>query len=496
MRVVLIKPSKYTRSGSVERFRTGFMPNATLTHLAALTPARFADRPVETRMVDEYVHCDLDYLDWLAGRDTLVAMVGVQSHQFHRALDLAALALDRGVRNVVIGGPHPMTCDTSALQGRGVSFALAEAERVWPEILADAAAGHGLKAVYGEGQRWATELPPTPITPPSRDDLKRYFSPMVGLVPMRGCPYQCKFCAVIQIAGRAVREQSVDATIESLRRARAGGVETVMFVSDNFNKAPSAPALLEAMIEEDLGLRFFCQCDTVVARQPEFIELLGRAGCFEMFVGVESFSRATLKAAHKYHNHPETYRSIIEQCAAAGIRAHYSNIIGFPQDTPASIAEHLEALRGLAPKVVSFYILTPIPGTEQYEEFRRDGLIWETNMDRFDGGCPTWHHPNMSTRELETQMYDAYVSHYEFLWRSGRLATPEERNIAALARLSAKQHLHPMSGGIGPVEIDRRDDYLALRRARFDIHDAPLPASLKLSARDEETNRQAKVAHG
>ena len=63
--------------------------------------------------------------------------MGVQSHQFHRALDLAALALKNGCI-VVIGGPHAMTCDTSMLQGNGVSIAHCEAELVWTEILQDA----------------------------------------------------------------------------------------------------------------------------------------------------------------------------------------------------------------------------------------------------------------------------------------------------------------------------------------------------------------------
>ena len=72
---------------------------------------------------------------------TLVALVGVQSHQFHRALDLTAYARHHGVRHCIIGGPHPMTCDTTSLQGRGVSFALAEAELIWQEILKDRRGG-------------------------------------------------------------------------------------------------------------------------------------------------------------------------------------------------------------------------------------------------------------------------------------------------------------------------------------------------------------------
>src|SRR5262245_37873834 len=141
LRIVLLKPSKYGVDGAVERFRWGFMPNSTLPYLKSLTPAAVDGAPCEVVTVDEYVHTDLAYLDRLRrteGRRTLLALVGVQSHQFHRALDLAALALSRGVENVIMGGPHPMTCDTSDHHGRGVSFALAEAEVIWPAILRDA----------------------------------------------------------------------------------------------------------------------------------------------------------------------------------------------------------------------------------------------------------------------------------------------------------------------------------------------------------------------
>ena len=144
LRVVLIKPSKYAIDGSVERFKKGFMPNATLWHIASLTPESIDNVPIEVITVDEYVWQDLSYLRWLhheTGVITLLALVGVQSHQFHRALDLTAYARHHGVRHCIIGGPHPMTCDTTSLQGRGVSFALAEAELIWREILEDALAG-------------------------------------------------------------------------------------------------------------------------------------------------------------------------------------------------------------------------------------------------------------------------------------------------------------------------------------------------------------------
>jgi len=163
-----------------------------------------------------------------------VALVGVQSHQFHRALDLAALAHRNGCLTV-IGGPHIMTCDTSMFHGRGVSFAQCEAELVWDEIVNDAASGE-LKPLYGEGARWQENLESPILVPPSKEELKRYIVPMLGVYPARGCPFLCNFCSVTKIAGRKIRSQSIATTLASLRAAKTAGVNTVMFTSDNFNK--------------------------------------------------------------------------------------------------------------------------------------------------------------------------------------------------------------------------------------------------------------------
>jgi radical SAM superfamily enzyme YgiQ (UPF0313 family) len=374
-------------------------------------------------------------------------------------------------------------------QGRGVSFALAEAELVWSQILHDALQGE-LRQVYGADRRWAEQLPGVVVNPPSQTDLARYGTPLLGLYPVRGCPYRCNFCSVIKIAGRAVRNPEIESTLESLHRAKRGGVRFIMFVSDNFNKFPQVRALLRAMIDEHVELPFNCQCDTQIAKDPELVEMLGRAGCYEMFVGVESFNRKTLKAAGKHHNYPEQYAEIVRLCNAAGIRPHFSNIIGFPEDDEAEIEHHLEVLKSLHPRVASFYILTPIPGTEQYDEFRKSGLITEPNLDRFDATCATWGHPRLTGARLEELLYQCYMNYYGFLIRKGGL--PEDNlRLAVFCRYSAAHRKHPMSGGVDPVRIDSASDYLPLRRERFEIDLAPLPSSLQLTPHDEALNRSA-----
>ena len=487
LRVIVLKPSKYLTDGYVERFRWGFMPNSTVPHMRSMTPAVVGNTRVDAHAVDEYVHTDLKYLSLLKRRDgvrTLLALVGVQSHQFHRALDLAAYARQSGCM-VVIGGPHVMTCDTSMLHDSGVSFALNEAELVWPQILQDATQGE-LRPVYGQDQRWHQELDPPVIIPPSRKELGRYIHPMLGLYPARGCPFICNFCSVIKIAGRRIRSQSIDTTMASLRAAKAAGVRTIMFTSDNFNKYPDAKALLEAMVEERLGLKFFVQCDTQIARQEQLVALLAQAGCFQIFVGAESFDRQTLLAAKKGQNRPETYRDIVRLCREHEIGSHFSNIIGFPQQTAAGIHEHLQTLRALDPTVASFYVLCPIPGTEQYDDFMNQGLITEKNLDRFDTTCLTWRHPHLTREKMANLLFDCYrkFSSLSNMLRRDKLRAASIGNIAILLfnRYCAWRRTHPMSGGIKRVRLDTINDLLSLRKQTFGFELAPLPQSLQLSA--------------
>jgi radical SAM superfamily enzyme YgiQ (UPF0313 family) len=497
LRVVILKPSKYLADGFVERFRWGFMPNSTVPYVRSMTPAEVRGIPTDVRPIDEYVHTDPQYLSLLRrprGGRTLVALVGVQSHQFHRALDLAAYARRNGCM-AVIGGPHVMTCDTSLLHGRGVSFALAEAELVWPEILRDAARGE-LRPVYGQEQRWQQELEAPVIVPPDRRDLSRYIMPMLGLYPARGCPFLCNFCSVTKIAGRRIRSQSVTTTVASLRAAKAAGVRTIMFTSDNFNKYPEAEALLTAMVEEQLGLQLFVQCDTQIARQEHLVALLAKAGCFQMFVGVESFNRQTLLAAAKGQNRPEMYRDIVRLCREFGISSHFSNIIGFPQDTEQEVNRHLETLRALGPTLASFYILCPIPGTEQYDDFLARGLIEEKNLDRFDGTSLTWRHPCLGRAQTPGLLFQCYRSFFSWghvlrnaahrTFRSRSVLAESAKNMAfsLFSRYCAWRQMHPMSGGVRRVRRDGVKDFISLRKETFGFELTPLPQSLQLSAAD------------
>jgi hypothetical protein len=157
-------------------------------------------------------------------------------------------------------------------------------------------------------------------------------------------------------------------------------------------------------------------------------------------------------------------------------------------------------LRELEPTFASFYILCPIPGTEQYDEFLAEGLIAEDNLDRFDTTCLTWRHPHFSRERLAGLLFRCYrkffsaghavrnLRHLNWL-RRGALA--EAAGITAMSvfnRHCAWRRTHPMSGGMMRVLRDRVDEFLALRKGTFGFQLVPLPRSLQLSAADSLQN--------
>ena len=300
-----------------------------------------------------------------------MALVGVQSHQLHRALDLAALAADRGAMTV-IGGPHPMTCDTTDLQGRGVAFALSEAELIWHQILSDAIRQGELAPVYGGDRRWHPEIDPPALIPPSRRDLKRYASRMLGVYPARGCPYRCNFCSIIKIAGHEVRSQPVETTIASLRAAERVGAQGGLL---RFGQLQQVRRRRGAARGHDRrahpDIPFFVQCDVQVYRQPELIELLGTSRLLQHVPGRRELRPRDPQVGQQGAEPPfaATGTSSSSAVAEQGIATTFANILGFPQDTEAKILDHLAALREIGPEMAAFYVLTPIPGTEQYAEF-------------------------------------------------------------------------------------------------------------------------------
>ena len=219
----------------------------------------------------------------------LVMLVGVQSNQFPRALDIARPFRAAGIP-VGIGGFHVSGCLSMLPEiaaghaGRacdmGISLFAGEAEEGrLDEVLRDAVDGT-LKPLYN----FMDDLPgidgaPTPLLP--RRALVAPHGAQSSFDAGRGCPFQCSFCTIINVQGRKSRCRSPDDVEQIVRDNAEQGITRFFITDDNFARNKDWEPIFDRLIEmresEGMNITLIIQVDTLCHQHPE-LHREGRAG--------------------------------------------------------------------------------------------------------------------------------------------------------------------------------------------------------------------------
>jgi radical SAM superfamily enzyme YgiQ (UPF0313 family) len=453
-RIVLIKPSKYDDDGYVIRFWKGVLPSNTLNVLHGLTEdvkkrAALGDIELEVVTFDETAERlpVQKIIRWSRRADTklLVCLVGVQTNQFPRALDLARQFRAHGI-DVMIGGFHTSGTismlgeqepDIQELYREGITAVSGEVEGKWEGILSDCLNGT-LKPLYHYAQDLQNLVDigdaPLPVTSPKT--MKHFASPTFGTADTsRGCPFACSFCTIINVQGRKMRERSPE-SIAALARKNylEHGVSFYFFTDDNFARKKLWKETFQELIklrEEGIKIAFMMQVD--LAKKPkDFVALAAKAGCTQVFIGMESVNPENLKAEGKAQNKVEEYQSIIQEWHDAGIVVHTGYIIGLPWDTTEGVKRDADYLMDvIQPDQASFFMLTPLPGSQDHKEMKQRGEWMDPDFNKRDSFHPTIHHPNMSAEEWTRAYENAWKTFYS-----------KENMIRILSRWSHKPKVY------------------------------------------------------
>ena len=226
-----------------------------------------------------------------------VSLVGVQSNQYPRAMDLARQFRALGI-DVVIGGFH-VSGTLSMLPGiapelqeaidLGIVLYAGEAEDGLEELLKDTAARR-LKPLYNHMDN-LPNLAGVPIPFLPQDRIKRTSGMVTTFDAGRGCPFQCSFCTIINVQGRKSRFRTPDDVEAIIRLNAAQAVHSFFITDDNFARNKNWEAIFDRIIalrdQEGLRLKLTIQVDTLAHRIPRFIEKAGRAGVVRVFIGLE-----------------------------------------------------------------------------------------------------------------------------------------------------------------------------------------------------------------
>ncbi|HSO75380.1 MAG TPA: B12-binding domain-containing radical SAM protein [Blastocatellia bacterium] len=488
--LVLIKPSHYDDDGYVIQWVRSAMPSNSLAVLYGLALecaeqkvlgddvalAIHAFDETNTRIRPERIASLIESSD--AG---MVMLVGVQSNQFPRALDIAAPLRQRGIP-VAIGGFHVSGTIAMLKEGdadlrraaeMGVSLFAGEAEGRLGEVLRDAWGGR-LEPLYN----FMNDLPglegtAIPLLPAKR--IKRTAGANTTFDAGRGCPYQCSFCTIINVQGRKSRRRSPDDVERIVRANLAQGIHSFFITDDNFVRNKDWEAILDRLIHlrevERLRIKFTIQVDTLCHRLPNFIEKAVRAGVKRVFIGLESINPDTLIGAKKQQNKITEYRKMLLAWKQAGVLTCCGYILGFPNDTPESILHDIRVIQKELPvDLLEFFCLTPLPGSEDHRKLREAGTWMDPDMNKYDVTHITTGHPRMSREEWER----AYQLAWETYYSTEHIETVLRRAMATGASpgkalfymawfkgCTGIERVHPLEGGLLRLKFrrDRRSDH-------------------------------------
>jgi hypothetical protein len=482
--LILIKPSHYDDDGYVIQWARSFIPSnslAALYSLAADAARRSALGPnvaIDITPIDE-TNTRVRIKDVVAqirrhGGLGVVGLVGVQSNQFPRAMDIARPLRAAGIK-VIIGGFHVSGClamlpempaELREALDLGISLFAGESEGRLDGVLRDAM-NDELRPIYN----YMEDLPsldgePTPILPAAT--LSHVVQHHASFDAGRGCPYQCSFCTIINVQGRKSRYRSADDVERVVREHAVHGIRRFFITDDNFARNKNWEQIFDRLImlrERDrINVGLIIQVDTLCHKIPRFVEKAARAGVTRVFIGLENINPDNLLTAKKRQNKITEYRAMLLAWKRARVITYAGYILGFPGDTPQAIRRDIEIIKKELPlDILEFFCLTPLPGSEDHITLWQKGTWMDPDLNKYDLEHVLVQHATMTSEEWNAIYRDAWDIYYTpehmetILRRAAATDTGISRTMVYVFFFSRFVHyekVHPLQGGF--VRIKHR----------------------------------------
>jgi len=495
--VTLIRATNYTDDGYPITMRVGVIRSNTLTQMGTLARDLvnypfFSGLSLNVRLIDEAIQRvptrEILRRSRVPGVKTIVMIVGVQTNQYPRAQDIASWFLPHDIP-VMIGGFHVsgmlamvgLTADLREAMTKGITLVAGEVEggRL-PAIVED--------VIRGEAQPLYNFLNPTadlaniPTPQLTKDDLKGFASPYSTIDTGRGCVFTCDFCTIINVQGRTMRCRDPKQVVDFVRRSyRDVGIAHCFFTDDNIARNPRWRELFAGLIhlreEENIPFTFMMQSDLAARKIPpgDFFVLAARAGCNQVFFGVESVNRENLRSQGKFQNQVLEYRGLAAHLHSLGITCHAGYILGLPFDTPTGIKQDIAELQQIGFDSASFYILSPLPGSKDHQRWWRERRWMDNDFNTYDSAHVAVAPERMTRDELMDAYRKAWDQFYSTehmvdvlkIWRNDRSGYWNRLFFfAAYLYASRIERLHPMNCGFWTVR-NRADRRSGLEREAF-----------------------------
>lgn len=229
-----------------------------------------------------------------------------------------------------------------------------------------------------------------------------------GVIPLQasnGCPYNCSFCNFNKDR-RLTYVKPLDQLIHELQAVQRRGAQYVWFVDDNFRLGKDdLDIVCQRFIDEDIHVKWMCFIRASTLKNAD-LDLLRRAGCIEVQIGLESGDPQILKNMNKQSD-PEMYGEVVTRLMKNGINISGYFISGFPGETEETATktrnfihsiENFDTDGALSWSIYPFLLspLSPIYEPEMRKQFGLQGYM------------NSWSHKTMNYKEAKQLVAKAF----------------------------------------------------------------------------------------
>ena len=318
---------------------------------------------------------------------------------------------------ILVGGPHATICPQETSDKTKADIVITnEVEDILLDVIENYDKKYKKKKIV-EGKP-VLNIDKLPMPARHLIDMKLYTSLpnnykrdpyAVHMVTTRGCPYTCTFCAS---ANGIFRQRSVENVIAEIKHLqKTYGTKEIVFWDDIFTLNKHwVHKFCDAIISDGLDIAWSCESRLDLIAE-DMVKKMAKAGCWNMFFGIESGNQDILDNIKKRTN-LELIRNGVKYVKAAGIEVRGSFMLGLPGETPEKARNTIKFAIELDPDYAQFSITTPYPGTELYKTINEWGILNE-NFDNFHNWSPVFIPKGYkNSEELQAMQREAFRRFY------------------------------------------------------------------------------------
>lgn len=394
-KVLLIQSTQYSaKSGKPCKQNRVYLPGLAFPLLANYLPEGW-ELEVNLEVVD-----DINY-----DTDAEIVGIGAMGYAIFRAIDIAKEFRKLG-KTVFMGGYMPSIVPWF-IDDHCDGVIIGDAEISLPLLLKDFESSGKIKRRYDYplGNLNDIPVPKYELLPKSKTGF------MLPVQAGRGCPHLCSYCSIACVYKGKYLARPADDVMRDIFKVKELGYRHFYLLDDNI---VSNPKFLDELCTriKPLKMKWASQCSMNLARNERLLRTVADSGCRILSLGIESISQEGLNKLNKTWVITADHEKLLERISKSGIIPATEMIIGTDCDTVDSIRETFRFIMRTQIPIPKFYILTPMPGSELYDQFKKAGRLLHEDYSHYTATKCVFRPANMTPEELDTMFWWLYRKIY------------------------------------------------------------------------------------